>query len=75
MIEIKRRERDAILQSLQAGLVPRLGLHLLQVGRKDEVAALLKDLERIEQGGAAFRRRKPHPRWPPLASGRRNPRQ
>ena len=55
MAEIKRRERDAILQSLQAGLVPRLGLHLLQVGRKDEVAALLQDLERIEQGGAAFR--------------------
>ena len=55
MTEIKRRERDAILQSLQAGLVPRIGLHLLQVGRKDEVAALLKDLERIEQGGAAFR--------------------
>ena len=55
MSEIKRRERDAIIQSLQAGLVPRLGLHLLQVGRKDEVAAVLKDLERIEQGGAAFR--------------------
>lgn len=55
MSEIKRRERDAIIQSLQAGLVPRLGLHLLQVGRRDEVAALLKDLERIEQGGAAFR--------------------
>ncbi|HEX5222917.1 MAG TPA: ATP-binding protein [Verrucomicrobiae bacterium] len=55
MADIKRRERDAVLQSLQAGLVPRLGLHLLQVGRKDEVAALLKDLERIEQGGAAFR--------------------
>jgi len=55
MSEIKQRERDAVIQSLQAGLVPRLGLHLLQVGRKEEVAALLKDLERIEQGGAAFR--------------------
>lgn len=55
MAEIKRRERDAVLQSLQAGLVPRLGLHLIQVGRKDEVSALLNDLERIEQGGAAFR--------------------
>ena len=55
MSEIKRRERDAVLQSLQAGLVPRVGLHLIQVGRKDEVAALLQDLERIEQGGAAFR--------------------
>ena len=55
MIEIKRRERDAVLQSLQAGLVPRLGLHLIQVGRKQEVAALLADLDRVEQGGAAFR--------------------
>jgi len=55
MIEIKRRERDAILQSLQAGLVPRLGLHLIQVGRKQEVEAMLADLERIGQGGAAFR--------------------
>lgn len=52
---IKRRERDAVLQSLQAGLVPKQGLHLIQVGRKQEVAALLSDLERIEQGGAAFR--------------------
>ena len=55
MIEIKRRERDAILQSLQAGLVPRIGLHLIQVGRKQEVEAMLADLERIEQGGSAFR--------------------
>lgn len=55
MAEIKRRERDAVLQSLQAGLVPRTGLHLIQVGRKDEVTALLGDLERIEQSGSAFR--------------------
>jgi BREX system ATP-binding protein BrxC/D len=52
---IKRRERDAVLQSLQAGLVPKLGLHLIQVGRKPEVSALLADLERIGDGGAAFR--------------------
>jgi hypothetical protein len=52
---IKRRERDAVLQSLQAGLVPKLGLHLIQVGRKQEVAAVLSDLARIEDGGAAFR--------------------
>jgi hypothetical protein len=55
MIEIKRRERDAVLQSLQAGLVPRVGLHLIQVGRKEEVSAMLGDLERIEQSGATFR--------------------
>ena len=55
MNEIKRRERDAVLQSLQAGLVPKLGLHLIQVGRKNEVATMLGDLERIEQSGSAFR--------------------
>lgn len=52
---IKKRERDAVLQSLQAGLVPKLGLHLIQVGRKQEVGAILSDLERIENGGSAFR--------------------
>jgi len=55
MAKIKRRERDAIIQSLQAGLVPRQGLHLIQVGRKEEVQAVLNDLERLEEGGAAFR--------------------
>jgi len=54
-VAIKRRERDAILQSLQAGLVPRQGLHHIQVGRKKEVEALLADLERIAAGAASFR--------------------
>jgi hypothetical protein len=54
-IPIKRRERDAVLQSLQAGLVPRQGLHLIQVGRKAEVSAVLSDLDRICDQGAAFR--------------------
>ena len=52
---IKPRERDAIIQSLRAGVVPRVGLRHLQVGRLDEVSAILKDLERIEQGGASVR--------------------
>ena len=52
---IKRRERDAVLQSLQAGLVPRQGLHLIQVGRKAEVTAMLADLDRIADDGASFR--------------------
>ena len=55
MIQIKKRERDAVLQSLQAGLVPKQGVHLIQVGRKAEVTALLRDIERIEEGGAGFR--------------------
>jgi hypothetical protein len=53
--QVKPRERDAILQSLRAGVVPRMGLRHLQVGRLDEVAAVLDDLERIEQGGASIR--------------------
>jgi hypothetical protein len=54
-ILIKRRERDAVLQSLQAGLVPKQGLHLIQVGRKAEISAILADLDRIADGGASFR--------------------
>jgi len=54
-VTIKRRERDAVLQSLQAGLVPKQGLHLIQVGRKAEVSALLQDLERVCDDGASFR--------------------
>lgn len=54
-VAIKRRERDAVLQSLQAGLVPKQGLHLIQVGRKAEVSALLQDLDRICDEGASFR--------------------
>ena len=54
-VAIKRRERDAVLQSLQAGLVPKQGLHLIQVGRKAEVSALLQDLERVCDEGASFR--------------------
>ena len=52
---IKPRERDAIFQSLRAGVVPRTGLRHLQVGRRDEVAAVLDDLGRIEEGGASIR--------------------
>ncbi len=54
-LKIKRRERDAVLQSLQAGLVPKQGLHLIQVGRKKEVTAVLGDLKRIMDAGATFR--------------------
>jgi len=52
---IKPREREAILQSLRVGVVPRIGLQHIQVGRKDEVAAIIKDLETVAQGGASIR--------------------
>lgn len=53
--EIRRRERDAILQSLKAGVVPKIGLQHIQVGRAEEVKALLKDIERIKDGGSTIR--------------------
>ena len=52
---IKPRERTAILQSLRAGVVPAIGLQHIQVGRKQEVQALVRDIERIEEGGATAR--------------------
>lgn len=52
---IRPRERDAIIQSLGAGVVPRIGQQHIQVGRVDEVTALLKDIERIADGGAGIR--------------------
>ncbi len=52
---IKPRERDAILQSLRSGVVPKIGLDHIQVGRKAEVAAIINDFNRIENGGASVR--------------------
>jgi hypothetical protein len=54
-VRILDRERTAILGSLSTGVVPRIGLQHIQVGRKQEVAALLEDLKRIEDGSAAVR--------------------
>ncbi len=55
MSTIRPKERDAVLQSLRAGVVPRTGQHLIQVGRVREIEALLKDIERVADGGTMFR--------------------
>ncbi len=52
---IPRRISTAIISSLGAGVVPRIGLEYINVGRKDEIEALMQDLENIGEGGAAFR--------------------
>lgn len=52
---LRPRERDAIIQSLRAGVTPRTGLQHIQVGRVQEVKALFKDIERITDGSSAFR--------------------
>ena len=52
---IRPRDRDAILQSLRAGVVPRVGLQHIQVGRAKEVEALIADIDRISDGGSAIK--------------------
>jgi hypothetical protein len=55
MITIKPKDRDAVIQSLRAGVVPRTGQHLIQVGRVKELEALIQDIERIADTGSGFR--------------------
>ena len=52
---IRPRDRDAVIQSLRAGVVPRVGQQHIQVGRANEVTALLTDIDRIADGGSAIR--------------------
>jgi hypothetical protein len=52
---LRPRDRDTILQALAAGVVPRTGLAHVQVGRAGEVAALVRDIDRIADAGSAVR--------------------
>ncbi len=52
---MRPRDREAVVQSLRAGVVPRTGQHLIQVGRVKEITALIKDIELIADSGSAIR--------------------
>ena len=52
---IRTRERDTIIQALRAGVVPKVGLQHIQVGRARETEELVRDIERIGEGGSAIR--------------------
>ena len=52
---IRPRDRDAIVQSLRAGVVPRAGQQHVQVGRHHEVNSLVRDIDRIADGGSTAR--------------------
>ncbi|MDY5015537.1 MAG: ATP-binding protein [Eubacteriales bacterium] len=54
-VQIPRRVAAAVLNSLAAGVVPRTGQEYIAIGRTKEIAALLSDLETVEDGGSAFR--------------------
>lgn len=53
--KINARDRDAVVQALLAGVVPRVGLAHVQVGRNLEVTALVRDIERVVSGGSGVR--------------------
>jgi hypothetical protein len=52
---IRPKDRDTLIQALRAGVVPRVGQHLIQVGRANEIDALLKDINSLADGGTGFR--------------------
>lgn len=54
-LKIPRRILSALMTSLFAGVVPRSGAPYIAIGRKDEIEALLSDLEKTAEGGSAMR--------------------
>ncbi|MDR2362913.1 MAG: ATP-binding protein [Spirochaetaceae bacterium] len=52
---IPKRISTAIINSFSAGVVPRVGLEYVAVGRKGEIETVLGDLDNLSQGAAAFR--------------------
>ena len=53
--KVPRRVAQAVISSLKGGVVPRIGLPYITVGRSSEIEALLRDVEIIGEGGASFR--------------------
>ena len=53
--KIPKRIASTVIQSLKGGVVPRIGLPYITVGRKNEIDALLHDVDIIADGGASFR--------------------
>lgn len=53
--KIPVRIASGLLNSLKGGVVPRIGLPYISVGRKDEINSLLSDIETIKDGGATCR--------------------
>ena len=53
--KVPKRIAQTVLNSLKGGVVPRIGLPYITVGRKNEIEALLHDVDIISEGGASFR--------------------
>jgi len=53
--KVPKRILTSLLSSVSAGVVPRAGAPYIAIGRKDEIAALLSDLEEVNEGGGSMR--------------------
>lgn len=53
--KIPKRIATVVINALKGGVVPRVGLSYITVGRKAEIDALLADVDIVEDGGASFR--------------------
>ena len=49
-MKVPKRIAQVLINSLKGGVVPRIGLPYITVGRKEEIDALLKDVDMIEEG-------------------------
>ena len=54
-MKIPKRIAQTLINSLKGGVVPRIGLPHITVGRSAEIDALLHDVDIIAEGGASFR--------------------
>ena len=54
-MKIPKRIASVIINSLKGGVVPRIGLPYITVGRETEIDAFLHDIAIVEEGGASFR--------------------
>lgn len=53
--KVPNRIANILVNALKGGVVPRVGLEYITVGRTQEIAAILHDIEMIEEGSASFR--------------------
>ncbi len=53
--QVPNRIANILINALKGGVVPRVGLEYITVGRTQEIEAILHDVQMIEEGGASFR--------------------
>jgi hypothetical protein len=55
MNQIPLRIANILINALKGGVVPRVGLEYITVGRTEEITAILHDIDLISDGSASFR--------------------